>query len=138
MNIRTSRANLSLAAPAILLLLGTIGFAQPDSPLGGSVYSVLPNGMTLICREQRESPLVAIDLWIRAGSAYERPDEHGAAHFLEHMLFKGTASRGPGEIDAAFEDIGSILNAGTSRESVHLFATVSSSYLNQSLETMAD
>ena len=121
----------------IFAALGLFGFRQ-DSPLAGTRSFTLSNGLTVLCREQREAPLVAIDLWIRAGSLYEGAGENGAAHFLEHMMFKGTETRGPGEIDAAFEDIGSELNAGTTRDGVHFHATIAANYLAQSLDVLSD
>src|SRR5688500_8587876 len=97
----------------LILLLGpgVVGFSQAEYPLAGVRIFKLDNGLKVITRDQRDAPLVAIDLWIRAGSSSDPPDGSGTAHFLEHLVFKGTPTRGPGEIDAAFEDIGSILNA---------------------------
>src|SRR5205085_11341245 len=66
------------------------------SPLKGTVLKELPNGMRLLVREQHSTTLVAIDVWVRAGSGKERAGESGAAHFLEHLIFKGTPTRKPG------------------------------------------
>src|SRR5205085_4459088 len=96
------------------------------------------NGLKLIIREQHGAQLVAIDIWVRAGSGREAPGEAGAAHFLEHLLFKGTPTRGRGEIDAAFEDIGSSLNAGTTRDGAHFYATIATPHLARALETLSD
>src|SRR6266511_948135 len=76
------------------------------SPLSGTRLSVLPNGLRVIHREHHSAPLVAIDVWVRAGSGKEGEAENGAAHFLEHLLFKGTPTRGPGKIDEAIENLG--------------------------------
>ncbi|HXG24298.1 MAG TPA: pitrilysin family protein, partial [Chthonomonadales bacterium] len=81
---------------------------------------------------------MAIDIWVRAGSGQEKESESGTAHFLEHLIFKGTPTRKPGEIDAAIEDLGSLLNAGTTRDGTHFYTTVASRYLETALEVLAD
>ncbi|MGC8667298.1 MAG: M16 family metallopeptidase [Chthonomonadales bacterium] len=92
----------------------------------------------MLIREHHAVPLVAIDLWIRAGSSSETEEEHGAAHFLEHLIFKGTPTRKPGEIDTAFEDLGATLSAGTTRDAAHFYATVSSAHVADALPVLAD
>lgn len=98
----------------------------------------LPNGLRVLIHEQHTAPLVAIDIWVRAGSGQEKESESGVAHFLEHLVFKGTPTRKPGEIDAAIEDLGSLLNAGTTRDGTHFYTTVASRYLETALEVLAD
>src|SRR5689334_14877580 len=83
------------------------GRAEPPAPF------TLPNGLRVVMRERHTSPLIAVDLWVRAGSREEGPGEGGSAHFLEHTLFKGTTSRRPGETDIAIENVGATLNAAT-------------------------
>lgn len=92
----------------------------------------------MLIRGQHTAPLVAIDIWVRAGSGREEAGESGAAHFLEHLIFKGTPTRKPGEIDAAIENLGSLLNAGTTRDGAHFYTTVASRYLETALEVLAD
>lgn len=100
--------------------------------------TVLQNGLRVIVRPSPNARVVAIDVWVRAGSAYEHPGEAGAAHFVEHVIFKGTAKRGPGEIDTAIEDLGSLLNAGTTRDAAHFWTTVAPEHLAPALEVVAD
>jgi len=104
----------------------------------GTVLRTLPNGMRLLVREQHGAALVAVDIWVRAGSVYEGPEESGAAHFIEHLIFKGTPTRRPGEIDAAIEDLGATLNAGTTRDAAHFYTTVAAPYVDTALEVLAD
>lgn len=113
------------------------GQADPGSE-HGLCLRILPNGLRVLIREHHAAPLVAIDLWIRAGSAEETTEEHGAAHFLEHLIFKGTPTRKPGEIDTAFEDLGATLAAGTTRDAAHFYSTVSSAYVADALPVLAD
>jgi zinc protease len=89
-------------------------------------------------REAHEAPLVTIDLWIRAGSSRETAETNGVAHFMEHLLFRGTAKRGRGEVDRDIEELGATLNATTSRDWMHLYTTVASRYWQNALEVVAD
>ena len=74
---------------------------------------VFPNGFTLLVREDRAAPVVAIVTRVRAGYFDERDEQVGIAHVLEHMYFKGTPTRGPGEIATATKAAGGWLNAHT-------------------------
>ncbi len=130
----------------LLLLLGTLltipsaalPAGSPAPVMRGTTLTVLDNGLRVLVREQHGANLVAMDLWMRAGSGAERADESGAAHFLEHLLFKGTATRKPGEIDAVFEDVGSTLSASTLRDGAHFYATVATPYVDGCLAALAD
>lgn len=106
--------------------------------LAGTVLRTLPNGLRLLVREQHGTSLVSLDLWVRAGSGREDLEEGGAAHFLEHLIFKGTPTHKPGEIDAAIEDLGASLNATTNRDAAHFYTTVAAPYLPDALEVLAD
>jgi zinc protease len=119
---------------ALLISLAT----SAQAPAAQQISKVLPNGLRLTASPRTGISLVAIDIWVRAGSGMEREDEAGCAHFLEHMLFKGTARRKPGEIDAAIEDLGATLNAGTLRDGAHVYTTVASKHLETALEVLAD
>jgi zinc protease len=99
--------------------------------------TVLPNGLRVVVAP-RPVGLAAVYLWIDAGSADERPGEHGAAHFLEHMLFKGTSRRGIGEAAAAIEALGGDLNAFTTQDVTVLHATVLAPGLATALDIIAD
>ena len=74
----------------------------------------LANGLTLLVEENHAAQVVAFQVWVRVGSADERADQAGLAHLHEHMLFKGTARRGPGEIARTIEACGGEINAWTS------------------------
>ena len=75
--------------------------------------TVFPNGFTLLVREVRTAPVVAIVTRVKAGYFDEPDSEIGIAHVLEHMYFKGTPTRAPGEIATATKDVGGWLNAHT-------------------------
>lgn len=122
----------------VLLLFLCVGRASADLLMRGTELRVLPNGLRLLTREQHGAKLVAIDIWVRAGSGEELPEESGAAHFLEHLIFKGTPTRGPGQIDAAIEEMGALLNAGTLRDGAHFYTTVATPFLEEALTVLAD
>ena len=71
----------------------------------GSVIK-LDNGLTFIHQEISTTPVVVADVWVRAGTNLEPEPWFGMAHFLEHMIFKGTSNLLPGEFDYHIEKIG--------------------------------
>ena len=77
---------------SISILSGSMLFV-PDSLASerNVVKERLPNGMSVIVEEVDSAPVVAIQMWVRVGSAYETEAEAGLSHVFEHMLFKGTA-----------------------------------------------
>jgi len=81
-----------------------------------AVVSRLDNGFTVATDTMPGLKSVAIALYVRAGSRNERPEQNGIAHFLEHMAFKGTATRTASEIAMTIENVGGTLNAYTSRD----------------------
>ncbi|HZP84357.1 MAG TPA: pitrilysin family protein [Chthonomonadaceae bacterium] len=105
---------------------------------GAQEAFTLPNGLRVVMRERHASPLVGIDLWVRAGAREESAEEVGSAHFLEHLLFKGTRTRGPGEADAEIENLGATLNAATGPDAVHFTTTVARAHLTRALAVLAD
>ena len=70
------------------------------------VRTTLENGLKVILVEDHSAPVVALNVWVRVGSADERDDEAGMAHVFEHMLFKGTERRAVGEIATTVEAAG--------------------------------
>ncbi len=88
--------------------------------------------------QQVDSPVASAQLWFKAGATDERPDEHGAAHFLEHLLFKGTARRGVGAAAGEIEGLGGDLNAWTTWDETCLHATVYAPRLDGALDVLFD
>ncbi len=79
------------------------------------VLHALPNGLDVIVQEDHANPLVAVQVWVRAGSIHEGAwSGGGMAHLCEHMLFKGTATRSSSEISQAIQALGGYVNAYTS------------------------
>jgi len=99
---------------------------------------VLPNGLTVLTCEVHLAPVVEIQIWANVGSADERPHEAGLAHFHEHMLFKGTARRGVGEIAGAVEGAGGRINAYTSLDVTVYHATLPAAQRPLGVDVLAD
>lgn len=81
-----------------------------------------PSGLTIVA-EEIAVPAVSFDLWLRVGSAVESDEINGMAHFLEHMIFKGTENLPPGTFDRRVEAVGASLNAATSQDYTHYYFT---------------
>ena len=79
----------------------------------------LANGATCVVADIEESTLTCIDFWCKGGSLFEKKDEEGMAHFLEHMIFKGSKNLREGEFDLKIESLGGSSNAATGLDDVH-------------------
>lgn len=98
----------------------------------------LPNGLTVVFDEQHTARVAAFQVWVKAGSADERPDQAGLAHLHEHMLFKGTARRGPGEIAHDVEAHGGEINAWTSFDQTVYHIVIASQFARMGLDILGD
>ena len=99
---------------------------------------VLDNGLVVLVRESRLEPVAEVQIWVDAGSADERDGERGLAHFHEHMLFKGTSTRGVGEIAGSVEGVGGAINAFTTFDATCYHATLPSDAALAGFDVLAD
>jgi zinc protease len=99
---------------------------------------VLPNGVRVVIQEHRSSEVVALQLWVKAGGRDETASERGLAHYLEHMLFKGTASRPRGFIESEVEGVGGRMNAGTSLDYTYYHMVLPAPRAGAGIATLAD
>ena len=97
----------------------------------------LSNGIRLLHMPDA-SPITYCGFAVNAGTRDENDDEQGMAHFVEHMLFKGTQHRKSWHIINRLESVGGQLDAYTTKEETFLYATVPSLYLNRAMELLAD
>jgi len=97
----------------------------------------LPNGLRLIHKPD-DTAVAYCGLAINTGSRDEKITEQGMAHFIEHMLFKGTSKRRSGHIINRLEHVGGELNAFTSKEETVVFATVLKEYFERAMELVSD
>jgi zinc protease len=111
----------------------------PSSPLakGPSRY-VLPNGVPIIIEEHRASDVVALQLWVQAGARDEASTELGLAHYLEHMLFKGTPTRPAGFVEREVEGVGGRINAGTSWDYTFYHTVLPARHMAAGIEMLTD
>jgi len=100
-------------------------------------YSKLSNGIRLI-HKMANSPVAHCGIIINAGSRDEMPEEFGIAHFIEHVIFKGTNKRKAYHVISRLEDVGGDLNAYTSKEETFVYASFLSRYYERSLELFSD
>jgi zinc protease len=98
----------------------------------------LDNELTVILAEHRGADVVAVQVWVRAGARDETQEEAGLSHFLEHLLFKGTPTRGPGEIDQAISALGGEMNAATSQDFTYYHVVLPARHLAIALDVVAD
>ena len=100
--------------------------------------TVLANGIRIITEDFPHSQVVSVGVWLDVGSRDEHDLNSGSAHFVEHMLFKGTESRSAEEIAREFDILGGSANAFTTRENTCLHATVLGSNLPKLVELFID
>ncbi|MGE5271560.1 MAG: M16 family metallopeptidase [Thiohalocapsa sp.] len=100
--------------------------------------ATLPNGLRIVTDRIDTVDTVSLGLWVDVGTRHEAPDLNGAAHFLEHMAFKGTERRNARAIAEEIEAVGGHLNAYTSRESTAYYAKVLKEDAALALDILAD
>ena len=108
------------------------------APIPTANFLKLDSGLTVIHQYLSTTSVVVADVWVNAGAVREPKDWSGMAHFLEHMIFKGTAAISPGEFDRVIENNGGMTNAATSHDYAHYFLTTATPYLADTLPYLAD
>lgn len=98
----------------------------------------LSNGLTVIHQHIPATPVAVVDVWVRAGAVAEPHHWSGMAHFLEHMIFKGSHLVAPGVFDQVIENRGGMTNAATSHDYAHFFITTAAQYLKDTLPLLAN
>ena len=92
------------------------GHARSFSDFAMIVRDVLDNGLRIVTEAMPHVRSVSIGVWLTRGSRHETDERSGIAHFVEHMLFKGTTSRSAEDIAQEIDSIGGQLDAFTSKE----------------------
>jgi zinc protease len=100
--------------------------------------ATLDNGLTVLVKEMPGTRVATVQVWVKAGSVYENAEEAGITHFIEHMIFKGTETRGPGELAGAIEGAGGRVNAYTSYEYTVYHATLSAAHWEMAFDVLAE
>src|SRR5712671_4040784 len=99
---------------------------------------VLPNGLVVVTETMRHVRSVSVGVWIRNGSRREASEQNGLAHFMEHMVFKGTERRSAESIAREMDSIGGMLDAFTSKEQICFNAKVLDDHLPIAFDIIAD
>src|SRR5882724_6895627 len=98
----------------------------------------LPSGLVVVTDAMAHLQTASLGVWVGSGSRDERSDEHGMAHFFEHMAFKGTTRRTARQIAEEIEAVGGDLNAGTSIETTAFYARVMKADVPLALDVLSD
>jgi len=98
----------------------------------------LPNGLRIAYEHMPSVRSAAVGLWIGVGSRFEKYTEAGSAHFIEHMLFKGTSAHTAGELAGLMDGIGGQCNAFTSRDSTCFYARVLDTHLDMAGDILSE
>ncbi len=106
--------------------------------LGKIHYYTHSSNTKCVFVDNKELPLISIDIWCKAGSSFEDVDKNGTAHFLEHMIFKGNNKIMPGEFDHKIESLGGISNASTGYDDVHYYVLIPPSNFKESLALLTN
>lgn len=100
--------------------------------------TVLDNGLTVIHQQTPSTSVASVDVWVKAGAVREPDEWMGIAHFLEHMVFKGSDRLPPGVFDREVEYRGGVTNAATSYDYAHYFITTAVQYLDDTLPYLSE
>src|SRR6185369_5774639 len=100
--------------------------------------SPLANHITVVSQEFKDRESIAVGVWVGSGGRFEDDRIKGAAHFFEHMAFKGSRKYSCNEIKEKVEGVGGSLNAFTAEEQTCFFAKVPRKHFPQTLDILAD
>jgi predicted Zn-dependent peptidase len=109
--------------------------ALSNSPI---VRDVLDNGLRILTERMTQVRSISIGVWLTRGSRHETAEQSGIAHFVEHMLFKGTATRSAEDIAQAIDSIGGQLDAFTAKEYASYYIKVLDEHLPLALDILSD
>src|SRR6202167_542862 len=105
---------------------------------GNIQQAVLPNGLVLITEAMEHVHSVSVGIWLRSGSRREPAELNGILHFIEHMVFKGTARRTAEDIAREVDRVGGMLDAFTAKEMVCFNTRVLDEHLPKAFDVLAD
>lgn len=98
----------------------------------------LDNGLTILLLRDTAKPIVSVQIWVKAGGWNETPETNGISHFVEHLLFKGTATRPVNAIQQAVESKGGMINGATSKDFTYFYINVPGAFWDDALTILAD
>jgi len=122
--------------PGIIAAMQTSAIATEIAP--HLHKAKLANGLSVIVKETPGTQVATVQIWVKAGSIYEAPKEAGITHLIEHMIFKGTPTRPPGQVAGEIEAVGGHINAYTSYEYTVYHATLPARHWSTALTVLTD
>jgi predicted Zn-dependent peptidase len=126
------------AAVATAAAVAGVSASVATSSLSGAQLSELASGVRVVTEEVPSVRSVALGLWVRTGSRNETQPQAGVSHFLEHLLFKGTARYSAIEISELFDGLGASVNAATGKETTHLHARFLDEHTEEVFDLLAE
>jgi zinc protease len=136
--VRGGRYNQSVRIAIPFLLIVSLLAASTSPAADRVVATTLDNGLRVLLLEDHRSPIVSFQVWYRVGSRNEQSGTTGIAHFLEHMMFKGTPTRGAKQFARLVEENGGQDNAFTSQDVTSYFVDIAADKLDLVIELEAD
>lgn len=99
---------------------------------------ILPNGVRILTQAVPAVRSAALGIWVGTGSRHEKPGESGSAHFIEHMVFKGTNRRTAAQLAEEMDAVGGQVNAFTTKENTCFYARVLDTHLTRATDILCD
>ena len=100
--------------------------------------SVLDNGIRVISEYIPQAHSISLGIWVTTGSRHDTVENNGVAHFIEHLLFRGTAKRSALDVAREIDSVGGVLNAFTSREYMCFYVKVLSDHISRAVDLLSD
>jgi predicted Zn-dependent peptidase len=121
-------------------LAAAVSASAPEAPVSQTtiVRDVLPNGLRILTERMPHVRSVSVGVWLARGSRHEPASQSGIAHFVEHMLFKGTGTRSAEDIAQTIDSIGGQMDAFTAKEYASYYIKVLDEHLPLALEVLGD
>lgn len=98
----------------------------------------LNNGLTIVMEEIPYVRSTALGIWIKTGTRFERPEENGVSHFIEHLMFKGTEKRSARDIAEEMDSVGGQINAYTTKEYTCYYTRTLDKHFDKALDVLSD
>jgi zinc protease len=120
------------------ILIAGVALVAPVHAGPAVLEATLDNGLRVLLLEDHRSPIAAFQVWYRVGSRNETPGATGIAHFLEHMMFKGTPRHGRGYLSRFVEQHGGYDNAFTGHDGTSYVTEITADRVDELIELEAD
>jgi len=138
MFVKSTKTVFTIGLMGMLFLIFSCSTDKMTTDKDGISRLILDNGLQVILKENHASPMATSLIFVKAGSKYENRFNNGATHFLEHLLFNGTATQTQEEIEGGVEKLGGYINAFTNKDFTAYLVSMPENYFDYGLATQAD